>query len=214
MPHWLTDACLKADTWLNVHAVWGSILGTAMSALVILVTLRVMASIVTKLVVRRVFGEAGQIQIPAESARQAAQAQANAAQEIADHQRVMIDEIGRTRAAMRADLQRILASLRNNTLPLTLVVETPEERQALEALISRQAPRTVVRQVGRTSRRDAEQVTDPAVPTAWARILTEDDEEGTPCPATTTIAPPPTPTEEPKPAKKAIKPRAPKSKKG
>lgn len=223
MPPWLLDAWHKADAWTTDHSVWTVLVGSIFSIVVILLTARVLSNIAAKLVVRRVFG-ADRVQLPAESMRQVTQAQAEAARVIAEQQREITEEIGRMHATMQTEIRAMLETIRNGSVPLTIAVSTREERQTLEALIMRErpAPRIVTRRRTQVARVDGQPIPpapeqEETAPTAWERILLEDDEDGTPCPTPTTTEPTPEPQSPPQPpkaAKKTAKPRAPKKAKG
>lgn len=90
--------------------------------------------------------------------------------------------------------------LRDGHLPIQLIASTPEERQTLEAMISRAStPRVVYRNA--SSRRTKDEKARESLPTAWQHVLKDDDEEGDPCPMMIETEPPP-----PKPEAKT-KPR-------
>ena len=185
---WMVDAWHRAGAWSSAHPMWHVVVSLFVIVIFLTMTAFHFRNIVSNLVIRRVFGT---IPLPtiAESARRIQAAEARRA-----------ETMERLAQELEEHVMVMLAQVQTGEIPLTLAVNTPDERQVIEAMLARiYNVRVVATSNGQA--RAPKAVNRESVPTAWARLLVDDDEEGTPCP--TTIEKP-----KPEPEKKTRKARA------
>ena len=126
--------------------------------------------------------------------------QAAIARETQTARETMNDAIRRMSREVSEHMDTLTEHLRDNNIPLTIAVDSAEGRQILEAMITRTRPNVIVRTAARRSRAQIEdEMEHENAPTVWARILQDDDEEGTPCPKIEPELP-----KSPKPQKKSV----------
>ncbi len=202
MPTWLSHACHTVAGWASAHfAPVPFILG------LVIVPLAVWAVslLATRMTVRRVFGNRP-LPTVQQSAAQIQQAQAESARLMTQARDELAASMTGMLNQMQADVERMVEAAQEGELPLTVVVQSPEERQILESMITRGNTRVVYRQVTTNTTRTTKLREE--LPTAWDRILS-DDEDGS-CPKK------PTSETKPKapPKRPPAKPKAPKKTKG
>jgi hypothetical protein len=193
---WLSAHWHEFDAWMNAPVSARTVWLVVGVPIIFWALVRVTVWYTSRKVIRDVFGANADLSLPTlgHLARQAREEQETYDQEMAQMRREWV-------AYMRANL----SAVRSRQIPLTFLVDTPEGQRYLETLLNRMRGDASV-QVAPRRRNEPEP--DPAsivpAPTAWDRILQNDDEEGVVCPKKEPETPP-TPPVSPKkrPRKKA-----------
>lgn len=202
MPLWLANAFHHVQEWGTVHPVWWTLIAATVWLVSLVFGFRILTTLITRRVIREVFGDS-KLPTLGESAREIQQARSSAAAEIRQIQTGLTREVNQISQALRTDIRAMAGAVRNGSVPLTLAVETIEERQILEAMLTRAANVQVVvaPPQARSRRRPQPDQNREDVATAWTRILEDENEEGE-CPTTTSQPEPPPAPKKPEPKKK------------
>jgi alpha-mannosidase len=177
MPQLLVNGWHQALGWVDAHPTRAVCLVAILLLGLFTLATRVMTRLVTRRVVRQVFGDIPitSVQPWAATIRLAHEQAGQAITESQEHAQQAIEEMNEQ---VRERLLELIEMARNNEIPFQIVVDNPEDRQALEAAIARIQPRVVYRKPpeyghkrGHKRRTKAEKEREESVPTAWTRVL-------------------------------------------
>jgi hypothetical protein len=202
---WVVSEWHRGLAWCVDHpAVTTSVTTFVVTLLGASLILWLLAYATARVVIRKVFNNMDAATIrETTAALQRSQAEAvNALRESNARAEAELREIARQLNEQAAGM---VEHLRDGHLPIQLIASTPEERQTLEAMVSRAStPRVVYRNA--SSRKTKDKKARESLPTAWQHVLKDDDEEGDSCPMIKTEPPPPPPPES-KPKRPIPKPK-------